>query len=195
MTDSRVSPGKALAEQAYQFAVWVTQVVGRLPRDHKFTIGDRLTGRAMSLIENIVESVYTRDRAPLLRRAQLDVEQMRYLFRICCELKLVNENAYEHAARTLDGSVASGRPGPALKRAGCAGAVPRLAGPVGRDGGRVGQGQFNTRATSRAKYVTIPSAPARLKAPSDSTTARPSSIHPFAPAALIIAYSPLTWNA
>lgn len=102
MTDSRQIPGKALAEQVYLFVQWLVPAVERLPRAHKFTIGDRLTTRAMSLLECVVESVYTKDRTQMLRRAQLDIEQMRYLFRLCVDLHLIAEGPYEHAARTLD---------------------------------------------------------------------------------------------
>jgi len=51
---------------------------------------------------------------------------------------------------------------------------------------------FSQRATSLAKYVRIMSAPARLKAIISSMTTAFSSIQPFAAAALIIEYSPLT---
>ena len=49
------------------------------------------------------------------------------------------------------------------------------------------------RATSRAKYVTMTSAPARRMASRLSSTTRVSSIQPRAPAAFTIEYSPLTW--
>ncbi len=49
-----------------------------------------------------------------------------------------------------------------------------------------------SRAASTAQYVRIASAPARRIATSDSSTARSRSIQPFALAASIIEYSPLT---
>ena len=57
---------------------------------------------------------------------------------------------------------------------------------------RVGSGLGHGRVKSRAKYVRIRSAPARLNAVSVSCTTRASSIAPAAAANLIIAYSPLT---
>ena len=54
------------------------------------------------------------------------------------------------------------------------------------------QPSFSQVAASSAKYVRIASAPARLNANSASMTHLRSSIQPFCPAALSIAYSPLT---
>src|SRR5262249_7049383 len=51
------------------------------------------------------------------------------------------------------------------------------------------------RATSFAKYVITPSAPARLMAVRLWSPMRSSSSQPFAAAAFTIAYSPLTWYA
>ena len=62
---------------------------------------------------------------------------------------------------------------------------------VDEDGGS----QPSNSAAFGAKYVTMPSAPARLKAVRLSMMARSSSSQPFAAAAFIIAYSPETWNA
>ena len=50
-------------------------------------------------------------------------------------------------------------------------------------------------ANHRAKYVRMMSAPARLTAVNCSIATPSWSIQPFADAALIIAYSPLTWYA
>ena len=51
----------------------------------------------------------------------------------------------------------------------------------------------NQRAACNAKYVRIAEAPARLMESSASTTADFSSSQPRSTAAMIIAYSPLTW--
>ena len=54
-------------------------------------------------------------------------------------------------------------------------------------------GVFNLPAAFGAKYVKIPSAPARLKPSRLSIIARSPSIQPLPAAAAIIAYSPDTW--
>ncbi|MEQ1618765.1 MAG: diversity-generating retroelement protein Avd [Terricaulis sp.] len=98
----KLSAGKAIAEELFQFVVWLTDKVEKFPKSHKFSIGDRIQTQSLELLELVIEATYTKDRAALLRRAQLRVEQMRFLFRLCDEVKLLNHTAYEHAARSLD---------------------------------------------------------------------------------------------
>jgi hypothetical protein len=99
---NKPNPGKAIAEEIFQYLVWLTQKVEKFPRSHKFTLGDRLHLTSLSLLEQVVEATYTKDRGKLLRQAQLIVEQLRYLFRLCHETRLITPDAYEYAARSLD---------------------------------------------------------------------------------------------
>lgn len=91
-----------LVEEAFQFTVWLTPLVENLPRSHKFTIGDRVHTKALDLLDTLIEAIYTRERGPLLKRANLSIEQLRYLFRLAAELRLIDLRRYEHAAKTLD---------------------------------------------------------------------------------------------
>src|SRR5262249_18737102 len=59
----------------------------------------------------------------------------------------------------------------------------------------VALGHHSLSASSRAKYVRMMSAPARLTAVMCSSATASPSIHPFSAAALIMAYSPDTWYA
>jgi hypothetical protein len=96
------NPGKIIAEEAYQYLHWVTGIVVKFPKAYKFQIGDRIQDRSLDLLMLIVEATYNRDRAPLLRRAQIFLEQLRFLFRLSHDARLINEGGYEHAARQLD---------------------------------------------------------------------------------------------
>jgi hypothetical protein len=94
--------GQVLSEEIYQFVLWQCQIIEKFPRTHKFSIGDRLQDQAMTLLSRVVEATYTKNRGALLRDAQLCIEQMRFLFRLSVDLRLVAEKTYEHAARSLD---------------------------------------------------------------------------------------------
>ncbi|MFN7056856.1 diversity-generating retroelement protein Avd [Hyphomonas sp.] len=96
------NPGKVIAELSFQFLVWVTQKVEKFPRTHKFTIGDRIQGLVIDIQQGLVEATYTRDRAALLRQAQLQLEKLRFLFRLAAEIRLINADSYQHAARQID---------------------------------------------------------------------------------------------
>lgn len=91
-----------LVEEAFQFTAWLSDLVEKLPRSHKFTIGDRLQSKSLDLLDALIEAIYTRERGAILKRANLTIEQLRYLFRLAAELRLIDLRRYEHAAKTLD---------------------------------------------------------------------------------------------
>jgi hypothetical protein len=101
MIDNSKRTGAAI-EAHYQFLVWLLPIVEKFPRSHKFTLGDRIESTALDVLEALIEATYTRDRAQHLRRANLGIENLRFLIRLAADLKLLDRRRYEHAARTLD---------------------------------------------------------------------------------------------
>jgi hypothetical protein len=99
--DNAKQTGSAL-EAHFQFLKWLAPVIGKLPKDHKFTLGDRIYGIALDITESLIEATYTRERQGHLRRANLGIEKLRVLIRLASALRLLDRRRYEYAARSLD---------------------------------------------------------------------------------------------
>ncbi len=54
------------------------------------------------MLESLIEATYSRDRLQHLRRANLGIEKLRFLIRLAMEMKLLNHQRYEYAARALN---------------------------------------------------------------------------------------------
>ena len=50
----------------------------------------------------LVEAAYTRDKLELLRQANLKLEQMRYLLRMCRDLELFSLKRYGYISREIN---------------------------------------------------------------------------------------------
>jgi hypothetical protein len=61
------------------------------PREHKFTVGDRLVEVALDVMESLVEAAYKRDKDALLARASRGLVRARVLVRVARALGLVSE--------------------------------------------------------------------------------------------------------
>ncbi len=101
MTDNAKQTGAAI-EAHYQFLTWLVPAVEKFPKSQKFTLGDRIQGAALDVLESLIEATYTKDRGSHLKRANLGIEKLRFLFRLAADLRLLDRRRYEHAARTLD---------------------------------------------------------------------------------------------
>jgi hypothetical protein len=100
-SDAARKSGPAL-EAMYRFVVWLIPALDKLPRSQKFLLGDRIQATALDVLERLIEATYSKARERSLGEANLGIEKLRFLFRICVDLRYLDPRRYEHAARTLD---------------------------------------------------------------------------------------------
>jgi hypothetical protein len=55
----------------------------KLPRSQKFLLGDRIQTTALDLLERLIEATYSKARERSLGEANLGIEKLRFLFRLC----------------------------------------------------------------------------------------------------------------
>ena len=92
----------SVLEKYYQFLLWLIPTVEKFPRSQKFLLGDRIQTTALDTLEALIEATYTRDRQKHLTQANLNVEKLRFLFRLSWNLHYLDNRRYEHVARKLD---------------------------------------------------------------------------------------------
>ena len=86
----------------YDVIRWLMPQVAKLPRSHKFILGDRITNLALDVLMLLVEAQYTRQKLDLLGQANRTLEQLRYLLRLCKDLELFSMRRYEYIAREIN---------------------------------------------------------------------------------------------
>lgn len=57
---------------------WGIPVVHAFPRAFRFTLGERLEQRLLTVLERLLEATYTRDKRALLGRANLELDVARH---------------------------------------------------------------------------------------------------------------------
>jgi hypothetical protein len=87
--------------RTYGFVLWLLPHIAGFARQHRFTLGDRLEGGVLEVLELLIEASYTWDKRALLQRANLRLERVRYLIRLAVDLKLLTVKQYEFAARAI----------------------------------------------------------------------------------------------
>lgn len=98
--------------------VWVIERVAKMPRDHKFTVGDRLVQECLAITTLLVEASYVRERLSLLLQASRGLTRARVLVRVAQRLKLLSMAQREHFAeqsteigKMIGGWTRASRPG------------------------------------------------------------------------------------
>lgn len=85
----------------YRFTGWLLEATAKFPKRVRFSFVGRIDTMALDVLENIIEAAYTRDKTHLVRRANLTVEKMRVLIRLCHEMKFMGDRSYKYAVKEL----------------------------------------------------------------------------------------------
>ncbi len=84
-----------------EFLDWLLPTTEKFPRKVRFTLTQRIDNLALDVIEDLVEARYSRDKGGPLKRANLRLEKIRVLLRLCYRQKHLPSRQYEHAMRVL----------------------------------------------------------------------------------------------
>jgi len=81
---------------------WLIPQLDKFPRQRRFTLGERLEGALLDVLESLLEAAYTRAKQQALQRANLRLEIARHLWRLAHELEIVSTRRYAHGAGLMD---------------------------------------------------------------------------------------------
>ena len=85
----------------YEILGWVLDRVETFPKNQRFVFGQRLANHAVDVLELIVTALYSRDRKAVLNQANLKLQTVRILVRLCCDRKLITPRQYSFCSGKL----------------------------------------------------------------------------------------------
>lgn len=89
-------------EQCHELLLWLIPLLDKFPRSRRFTLGERLEGGLLEVLDGRVEAAYSRDKQAPLRRANSRLQAVRHLWRLSFELQAIPLKRYERGARLLE---------------------------------------------------------------------------------------------
>ena len=84
------------------FLKWLLVTTDSFPKKARFTFSDHLINIALLIVEDLVEARYSKNKYPTLRRANMNLEKLRVLIRICFEMKFLPRKSYEFASHSIN---------------------------------------------------------------------------------------------
>ena len=91
----------AIIDKHYEFLKWLKQHVGKFPKHERGGFGHRIVDKCLDVLEKLIAACYQKDKAELLRGANLDLEVLRYFLRLCKDDGLLNIKQYQYAMERL----------------------------------------------------------------------------------------------
>ncbi|MCX5742209.1 MAG: four helix bundle protein [Proteobacteria bacterium] len=81
---------------------WVVERVAKFPREHKFTVGDRLVETCLDVTCHLLDAAYRRDKQADQAAAQRGLVRARVLVRLARTLRCVSDAQHLHFATESD---------------------------------------------------------------------------------------------
>src|SRR5208282_2238982 len=88
--------------KTYDLILWSCNHTGKFPRNHRFVLGERIERNLYDLLETLIQAKYTRERQPLLEKANLMLEILRFQMRLAKDLQCLKVESYGFAAMAID---------------------------------------------------------------------------------------------
>ncbi|MEA2019317.1 MAG: diversity-generating retroelement protein Avd [Campylobacterota bacterium] len=76
--------------KTYQLTLWYIKKIEKLPRNHKFTLGERIQNELLDLLLIYTQAVYSKNKKELLNKANLSIESLRILTRLLNDLNILS---------------------------------------------------------------------------------------------------------
>ena len=92
-----------IIQKTYDLIKWMVPIIDRLPRNHRFTLGDRIIQELYTLLDKLITARYTKaGRLTMLRGVNTRLQVLRYQCRLLMDFDLVSLKRYEYMHRQIN---------------------------------------------------------------------------------------------
>jgi hypothetical protein len=91
-----------IIQKTYDFIRWYVPHLTKLPREHKFTLGDRITSGLYDLLDGLLRARFAKNKQDILIEINTNLDILRYQTRLLHDFKLINTKQYEYASQATN---------------------------------------------------------------------------------------------
>ena len=92
-----------IIQKTYDLIKWYVPILNRLPRNHKFQLGDRMVSGLYELLESLIVARYQRRKLPQLQVINSKLDILRYQTRLLLDFELLSQKRYQYVSGLING--------------------------------------------------------------------------------------------
>ncbi|NEQ73314.1 MAG: diversity-generating retroelement protein Avd [Okeania sp. SIO2C9] len=92
----------SIIQKTYDLIIWYVPIINKLPKAHKYTIGDRMINSLYDFLESLIIAKYASEKLNLLKSLNPRLDIIRYQTRILLDFQLINNKRYEYISQLID---------------------------------------------------------------------------------------------
>ena len=91
-----------IIQKTYDLIKWYVPILNKLPRDHRFQLGDRMVACLYDLLESLIRVRYQRDKLPQLHTINSKLDVLRYQTRLLLDFDLLAHKRYQYVGQRIN---------------------------------------------------------------------------------------------
>ena len=91
-----------IIQKTYDLIKWYVPLLNKLPRDHRFQLGDRIITGLYDLLETLVIIRYQKHKLPQLQAVNGKLDVLRYQTRLLLDFDLISHKRYQYAGQFIN---------------------------------------------------------------------------------------------
>lgn len=95
-------PELPIIQKTYDLIRWYVPILNRLPRNHKFLLGDRITAGLYDLLEELIQARYESNKLDRLEPLNAKLDILRHQTRLLLDFNLIHSERYEYAGQLIN---------------------------------------------------------------------------------------------
>jgi hypothetical protein len=89
-------------QKTYDLVKWYVPILNRLPRNHRFTLGERIINGLYDLLEGLILARYSHDKLDILQKLNLRLDLLRHQTRLLLDFELMEAKRYEYVGGLMN---------------------------------------------------------------------------------------------
>ena len=92
-----------IIQKTYDLIKWYIPILNRLPREHRFTLGERIVNNLYDLLEGLIRARYAKkDKSAQLQSLNTQIDILRYQARLLYDFQLISVQRYKYINEQLN---------------------------------------------------------------------------------------------
>jgi len=91
-----------IIQKTYDLIKWYVPHLNKLPRDHKFSLGNRLISGLYDLLEGLISARFASEKLDTLTHLNTHLDILRYQTRLLYDFSLLNLQRYEYVSHQFN---------------------------------------------------------------------------------------------
>jgi hypothetical protein len=91
-----------IVQKTYDLIKWYVPILNRLPKDYRFSLGQRISNQLYDLLEGLIQARYSSEKLAQLESLNTRLDILRHQSRLMLDFQLVSTARYEYVSRLLN---------------------------------------------------------------------------------------------